>query len=93
MRDKILTRCVNFCRCEWTANKESSQAEAWMMSKCGWEMHRVVMTLRPLDPVLEATIFRGKTTWLPLLLLESCEDVVERQEMIGFFILYFAWLI
>ena len=24
VRDQIVTRCVNFCRCEWTANRESS---------------------------------------------------------------------
>ena len=38
----MLPRCVNLCRCEWTANKESSQAEAWMISKCGWEMKKAM---------------------------------------------------
>ena len=45
-RGWILTRCVIFCRCEWTANKESSLAEAWMISKRGWEMNKKAMCLR-----------------------------------------------
>ena len=40
VRDWILTRCVNFCRCEWTAKRESSLAEAGCVSKYGWEMKK-----------------------------------------------------
>ena len=42
MRDWILTRCVIFCRDEWTAIKESSLAEAWMISKCGREKKKAM---------------------------------------------------
>ena len=42
MRDWISTRCVIFCRDEWTAIKESSLAEAWMISKCGREKKKAM---------------------------------------------------
>ena len=41
VRDRILTRCVNFCRCEWT-----SLAEAGCVSKCGWENFLKAMCVR-----------------------------------------------